>query len=129
MTKAITSHDAFVDAINILEKYTQKVTLLGGFDQLTAEEEKEYQTLAQLVADYEDTIPVFPSEPNQPFEKLILIYMMDARLTMSETAKWLNIPKNELKDILAGKKRVDKSLSQKLYDVLGLKTDMLLQNA
>ncbi len=129
MIKSINSHDEFVAAMNILEKYSQKVTLLGNFDKFTTEEEDEYDTLAHLVADYEDSIPVFPPEPNMPFEKLILIFMMAERWTIAETANRLDISVSELTEVLAGKKNVDTHLAQKLEDVLGLKSDIKLQTA
>ena len=129
MIKSINSHDEFVAAMNILEKYSQKVTLLGSFDKFTAEEEDEYDTLAYWVADYEDSIPVFPPEPNMPFEKLILIFMMAKRWTVAESAHHLDISVTELTEVLAGKKSVATHLAQKLESVLGLKSDMNLQTA
>lgn len=129
MTKSINTHDEFVDAMNILETYSRKVTLLGGFDKLTLEEENEYDTLAHLVADYEDSIPVFPPDPNMTFGKLALIYMMHRRFKMAETAHYLDISIPHLSEILADKCVVDSHLAQKMYHVLGFKPDYLLQAA
>ncbi len=129
MIKSVNTHDEFVDAMNILEMYSRKVTLLGGFDKFTPEEDNEYDTLAHLVSDYEDSIPVFPPDPNMTYEKLILIYMMHKRYKMAETANRLGIFESELLEILAGKRHIDYQMSQKLYDVLGVKSDYLLQAA
>ena len=125
MKNSIHSHDEFVDAMNILHYYSSK----GGFDKLTTEESDEYDTLAYAVADYEDSIPVFPPEPNQSFEKTILIYMMDVRWKVAETAFRLGISEFKLTEILAGKCPIDNPLSQKLHDVLGMKVDNFLQAA
>ena len=129
MIKYINTHDEFVDAMNILEMYSRKVTLLGGFDKFTPEEENEYDTLAHLVADYEDSIPVFPPAPNMTFGKLVLIYMMHKRFKIAETAHQLGISVSHLSEILADKCAIDNHLTKKLYDVLGVKPDYLLQAA
>ncbi len=125
MKNSINTHDEFVDAMNILHYYSSK----GGFDKLTTEESNEYDNLAYLVADYEDSIPVFPPEPNQSFEKTLLIYMMDARWKMAETAFHLGISESKLTEILAGKCPIDNHLAQKLNEVLGMKMNILLQVA
>jgi antitoxin component HigA of HigAB toxin-antitoxin module len=125
MKKSINYHDEFVDAMNILHYYSSK----GGFDKLTVEESDEYDTLAYAVADYEDSIPVFPPEPNQSFEKTILIYMMGKRWKIAETAFRLGISESKLNEVLAGKYQIDNILAEKLHDVLGIKTDVLLQTA
>jgi hypothetical protein len=129
MIKSINTHDEFVDAMNILEMYSRKVTLLGGFDKFTAEEENEYDTLAHLVAAYEDTIPVFPPEPNQSFEKTMLINMMDFKWKVAETAEKLGISESELSEILAGKCIIDNTLRNKIIYTLDMHFPERLQAA
>lgn len=129
MIKSINTHDEFVDAMNILEMYSRKVTLLGGFDKFTPEEENEYDTLAHLVAAYEDTIPVFPPEPNQSFEKTMLISMMDFKWKVAETADKLGISEADLSEILAGKRIIDNTLQKKIELTLDMIPDKRLQAA
>ena len=120
MKKSINSHDEYVDAMIILENYSKKVTLLGSFDKFTPEEEDEYDTLAYAAADYEDSIPVFPPEPNQSFAKTVLIHMMDIKWKMAETAKNLGISETELSEILAGKRHISSHLNEKIHRVLDI---------
>ena len=120
MEKIISFHDEYVDAMIILENYSKKVTLLGGFDKFTPEEEDEYDTLSYAVADYEDSIPVFPPEPNQSFAKTVLIHMMDFKWKMAETAKNIGISEIELSEILAGKRNISSHLNEKIHRVLDI---------
>lgn len=129
MIEYINSHDDFVDAMYILEKLSQKVTLLGGFDKLSVEEDDEYGRLAHLVAEYEDSIPVFPPEPNISFEKLILIHMMDFKWKVAETAANLAISETELVEILAGKRPIDSVLRKKIHHVLDITPQKQLETA
>ena len=120
MKKIINSHDEFVDVINILENYAKKVTLLGSFDKFTPEEDEEYDTLAYAVADYEDSLNFFPSPSNLPFEKTILVHMMNRRMKVGETAARLGISEIELSEILAGKRHISSHLNEKIHRVLGI---------
>jgi antitoxin component HigA of HigAB toxin-antitoxin module len=129
MIKSITTHDQFIDAMNIIDKYSEKMTAHGSFKALSSFENAEYGRLAILIEAYEDSIPVFPPEPNQSPEKTILIYMMHKRLKIAETALRLGVSDATMAEILAGKYPIDNHLSQKLYDVLGVKSEYLLQAA
>ena len=120
MKKIINSHDEFVDVINILENYAKKVTLLGSFDKFTPEEDEEYDTLAYAVADYEDSLNFFPSPSNLPFEKTILVHMMNRRMKVGETAARLGISEIELSEILAGKRHISSHLNEKIHRVLDI---------
>ena len=129
MKKIINFHDEYVDAMIILENYLKKVTLLGSFDKFTPEEENEYDTLAYAAAEYEDTIPVFPPEPHQSFEKTILIHMMDFKWKMAETATNLGISETELSEILSGKRHIDRHLKEKIHHVLDIVPQKQLETA
>ena len=120
MIERIISHDDFVDAMHEIEKISQKMTLLGSFDKLSAKENAEYGRLANLLADYEDSIPVFPPEPDMSFGKLMLIHMMDFKWKMAETAKNIGISEIELSEILAGKRHISSHLNEKIHRVLDI---------
>ena len=120
MIKIINSHDVFIDAMNILENHSKKATLLGGFDKLSPEEDEEYDCLSLLVSNYEDSIPVFPPEPDMSFGKLMLIHMMDSKWKMAETAKNIGISETELSEILAGKRHISSHLNEKIHHVLDI---------
>ena len=120
MIKTIHSHDDFVDIMHILDKISDKVTLLGSFDKLSKEESDEYGCLARLASDYEDSIPVFPPDSNMSFEKLMLVHMMDFKWKVAETAENLDISENELSEILAGKRPINNHLSQKIHLILDI---------
>ena len=120
MKKIINSHDEFVDVINILENYAKKVTLLGSFDKFMPEEDEEYDTLAYAVADYEDSLDFFPPPSNLPFEKIILVHMMNRRMKVGETAARLGISETELSEILAGKRHISSHLNEKIHRVLDI---------
>ena len=120
MIERIISHDDFVDAMHEIEKISQKMTLLGSFDKLSAKENAEYGRLANLLADYEDSIPVFPPEPDMSFGKLMLIHMMDFKWKMAETAHNLSITETELSEILAGKRHISSHLNEKIHRVLDI---------
>ena len=129
MIERIISHDDFVDAMHEIEKISQKMTLLGSFDKLSAKENAEYGRLANLLADYEDSIPVFPPEPDMSFGKLMLIHMMDFKWKMAETAQNLGISETELSEILAGKRHINKHLNEKIHRVLDITPQKMLVTA
>ena len=120
MIKHINSHDDYVDAMLIVEEISKRGDILGGFDKLPVEENIEYGRLAHLLADYEDSIPVFPPEPNQSFAKTVLIHMMDFKWKMAETAKNIGISETELAEILAGKRHISSHLNEKIHRVLDI---------
>ena len=129
MIERIISHDDFVDAMHEIEKISQKMTLLGSFDKLSAKENAEYGRLANLLADYEDSIPVFPPEPDMSFGKLMLIHMMDFKWKMAETAQNLGISETELSEILAGKRHINKHLNEKIHRILDITQQKTLVTA
>ena len=129
MINSINSHDDFVDAMKSIEKISQKMTLLGSFDKLSVKENDEYGRLAHLLADYEDSIPVFPPEPNMSFGKLMLIHMMDFKWKMAETATNLGISETELSEILSGKRHIDRHLNEKIHHVLDIVPQKQLETA
>ena len=129
MIEHINSHDDFVDAMIIIETISRKATVLGSFEKLSDEENREYGRLAYLIADYEDSIPVFPPEPNQSFAKTVLIHMMDFKWKMAETAKNIGISEIELSEILAGKRYISSHLNEKIHRVLDITPQKTLVTA
>ena len=129
MIEKITTHDDYVDAMNRIEKYLQKVTQLGGFATLSEAEAEELEKLSALAEQYEDAIPVFPIRSPQTLPEMLRLKMMQLNVKQKVMAKMLHISESKLSDVLTGKRRVDIDLAKKLYEILKIEAEFILQAA
>ena len=129
MIEKITTHDDYVDVINRIEKHLQKVTQLGGFATLSEAEAEELATLSVLAEQYENAIPVFPIRPPQTLPEMLRLKMMQLNVKQKVMAKMLHISESKLSDVLTGKRRVDIDLAKKLYEILKIEAEFILQAA
>lgn len=129
MIEKIRTHDDYVDVMNRVEKYLQKVTQSGGFAALSEAEAEELKTLSVLAEQYEDAIPVFPIRPPQTLPEMLRLKMMQLNIKQKNMAKMLNISESKLSDVLASKRRIDIDLAKKLYEILKIEAEFILQAA
>ena len=129
MIEKITTHDDYVDTMNRIEKHLQKVTQLGGFATLSEAEAEELATLSVVAEQYENAIPVFPIRPPQTLPEMLRLKMMQLNVKQKVMAKMLHVSESKLSDVLASKRRVDIDLAKKLYEILKIEAEFILQAA
>ena len=121
--------DQYIDTMNLVEGLIQKATKQGGISTLSENEEEELNNLSLLVAEYEDSIPVFPIKKPQSIPDMVKIKMMQLNVKQKEMAKLLNIPESKLSEVLSGKRRVNIDLAKKLHQILKIDANFILQTA
>jgi HTH-type transcriptional regulator/antitoxin HigA len=129
MTTKIENHDQYISVMAEIEKYIQKATQQGGFEQLQAEESSRLKELSLMAEAFEDTVPLMPIRKPRSIAEMLKIKMMQMNLKQKDMAKLLNIAESKLSDILTEKRRIDIDLAIKLYKVLKIEAEFLLETA
>lgn len=93
------------------------------------EEADELARLSVLAETYEDAIPVFPINPPQSLEQIIRLKMMQMNIKQKEMSKMLDITESHLSEILSKKRRVNIDVAKKLWSVLKIEADVILDMA
>ncbi len=104
-------------------------------DQLIAEgfqgnpdKEAEFAALSQAIEAYEDSLGLMPLQP-QTLAGMIELKRFERHLKQKELAEQLGITATRLNEVLNGKRKVNMDLAKRLYKVLGIKAEFILEHA
>lgn len=123
--KKIQSKAEYQMVMNQIEFLLQKATENGGFEALTANENKiltEYSLSAEA---YEDSIPVMPLQIAKSLQEAIRIQMAILNYNQKETAALLELTPAYLNEILKGKKVPSLKTASKLYQKLHIPAELI----
>lgn len=127
MILKIETHDQYIDVMNEIEKYLQKATHQGGFEAFEKQDADELQRLSIMAESYEDNIPLMPIRKPRSIVEVLRVKMMQMNLKQKDMAKLLEISESKLSDLMAGKRRIDIDMAKKLYQILKIEADFILQ--
>ena len=119
------SKEAFIKAENKMEQLLTKITESGGFDMLTAKEEKQLTTYTEIVRAYESeniTIPM-PST----ISGLLQLKMFENQLKQKDLAKLLHTSNTQLSEIMHEKRKPTIKFLKSMNQKLGVDGNLLLQ--
>jgi HTH-type transcriptional regulator/antitoxin HigA len=112
-----------------IELYLQKSTQQGGFHTLPAEERRELQLLSLAAEAWEDGVPFMPIRQPQSIIEMIELTMYERKLKQQELAALLDISPTRLSEVLKGKRKVNMDLAKRLYSVLHISPQFILEHA
>jgi HTH-type transcriptional regulator/antitoxin HigA len=104
-----------------------EVIMLKGSQNLTATEAVELKELSLAIQQYEEA--VYPLPKPQSLQAMLEWKMYERRLKQKDLAKLLDEPDSRISELLTGKKAMNIRLAKKLYKVLGIPADFLLEHA
>ena len=119
------SKEAFIKAESKMEQLLAKATEGGGFDMLTAKEEKQLTTYTEIVRAYESeniTIPM-PST----ISGLLQLKMFENQLKQKDLAKLLHTSNTQLSEIMHEKRKPTIKFLKSMNQKLGVDGNLLLQ--
>jgi HTH-type transcriptional regulator/antitoxin HigA len=101
--------------------------MLKGSENLTAPEAELLSILSGAIQQYEEK--VFPLPKPQSLQAMLEWKMYERRLKQKDLAKLLDEPDSRISELLTGKKSMNLKMAKKLYKVLGIPADFLLEHA
>lgn len=129
MTYKINSEDEYRQVMEKIESYLQKATKSGGFHNLASEERDNLQHLSRMVEAWEDNIPLMPIRKPQTLVEMIELKMYERKLKQKDLAALLGISPARLSEVMQGKRKVNLDLAKRLYKVLKISPDFILETA
>lgn len=119
------SKEAFEKAEQEMKGLLAIATKKGGFDNLTAKEQKVLTTLTSIVRAYEDA-HITMSMP-ETLRGLLELKMYEKRLKQKELARLLNTSDTQLSEIMHHKRKPSLSFLKALHQILGIDGNLLLR--
>lgn len=116
---------AFEQAEKEMEKLLALATKKGGFDSLTAKEQKELTAVTAIVKAYEDVHYKIPMP--ETLQGLLELKMYEKKLKQKELAKLLNTTDTQLSEIMHSKRKPTLSFLKALNQILGIDGNLLLR--
>ncbi len=116
---------AFEQAETEMEKLLALATKKGGFDNLTAKEQKELTAVTAIVKAYEDVHYKIPMP--ETLQGLLELKMYEKKLKQKELAKMLNTTDTQLSEIMHSKRKPTLSFLKALNQILGIDGNLLLR--
>lgn len=113
----------YKNTLDAIEKYLQK-----GSTRLSEEEKQELLRLSLRAEAYEQAVYPMPM-PSKTIVGMIQIKMFERQLKQKDLALILNVSETTLSEIMNGKRKINLSLAQQLYQKLNISADFILQNA
>ncbi len=101
--------------------------MLKGSQQLTATEAGQLKELSLAIQQYEEA--AYPLPKPQSLQAMLEWKMYERRLKQKDLARLLDEPDSRISELLTGKKTMNIKLAKKLYKVLGIPADFLLEHA
>lgn len=129
MIYKIKSEEEYRQVMEKVESYLQKATKSGGFHNLTAEERNELQFLSQIAEAWEDNIPLMPIRQPRTLVEMIELKMYERKLNQKELAALLEISPTRLSEVMQGKRKVNMDLAKRLFRVLKISPEFILETA
>jgi HTH-type transcriptional regulator/antitoxin HigA len=115
----------FQEAEKKMEKFLNIATTKGGFEFLTAKEQKELTAVTAIVKAYEDTHFHIPMP--ETLQGLLELKMFEKKLKQKDLAKMLNTTDTQLSEIMHSKRKPTISFLKALNQVLGIDGNLLLR--
>jgi HTH-type transcriptional regulator / antitoxin HigA len=109
--------------LDTIEMYLQK-----GSVGLSEEDKKELLRLSLVAEAYEQVVYPMPI-PSKTIVGMIQIKMFERQLKQKDLALLLNVSETTLSEIMNGKRKINLTLAQQLYQKLNISADFILQNA
>lgn len=116
---------AFEQAEKEMEKLLAIVTKKGGFDNLTAKEQKELAAVTAIVEAYENEHYKIPMP--ETLQGLLELKMYEKKLKQKELAKMLNTSDTQLSEIMHSKRKPTLSFLKALNQILEIDGNLLLR--
>ncbi len=116
---------AFEQAEKEMERLLAIATKKGGFDNLTAKEQKELTAVTATVQAYEDVHYKVPMPDT--LQGLLELKMYEKKLKQKELAKMLNTTDTQLSEIMHNKRKPTLSFLKALNQILGIDGNLLLR--
>lgn len=124
MKKEILKKD-FVVAENKMNEILSIATGKGGFNQLTAEQNKFLEKYTKIVKDYEAVHHTMPMP--ETIEGLIALKMFEKKLKQKDLAKLLEVTDTKLSEILHHKRKPSLPFLKAMHQKLGIDGNLLLR--
>lgn len=112
-----------------IESYLQKATKSGGFHTLAREERDGLQHLSRIAEAWEDNIPLMPIRQPQTLVEMIQLKMYERKLKQKDLAALLEISPARLSEVMQGKRKVNLDLAKRLFKVLKISPEFILETA
>ena len=129
MIKEIQNLDDYIEIMNKIEFFIQKATKNGGVDTLPPEEFDALNDLSLIANAYEKNVRNTFLSPPKTISDALKIKMMQLRLKQKDMANLLGIAESRLSEVLSGKRKVNMELAKKLYRILKIEAEFILQTA
>jgi HTH-type transcriptional regulator / antitoxin HigA len=107
---------------------TIETYLVKGSHQLSGEEKQELLRLSLRAEAFEQAVYPMPM-PSKSIVGMIQIKMFERQLKQKDLALLLNVSETTLSEIMNGKRKINLTLAQQLYQKLQIPADFILQNA
>lgn len=129
MTYKINSEEEYRQVMEKIETYLQKATKSGGFYTLASEERDNLQHLSRMAEAWEDDIPLMPIRQPQTLVEMIELKMYERKLKQKDLAALLEISPTRLSEVMQGKRKVNLDLAKRLFKVLNISPEFILETA
>lgn len=129
MTYKIKTEDEYQQVMEKVEAYLQRATKSGGFHTLTREERDDLQYLSRMAEAWEDDIPLMPVRQPQTLVEMIELKMYERKLNQKDLAALLDISPSRMSEVMQGKRKVNLDLAKRLYKVLQISPEFILETA
>lgn len=129
MTYNIKSPEEYQQVMEKIESYLQQSTKNGGFHTLVPEERNELEQLSRLAEAWEDNIPLMPIRQPQTLVEMIELKMYERKLKQKDLATLLEISPTRLSEVMQGKRKVNMDLAKRLFRVLKISPEFILETA
>lgn len=125
--KNIITKAAFEQAEKEMDTLLGMATKKGGFDKLTAKEQKQLDSVTAIVKAYEDAHFSMPMP--ETLQGLLELKMYENKLKQKDLAKLLHTSDTQLSEIMHQKRKPTLSFLKMLHQVLGIDGNLLLKLA
>ncbi len=129
MTYKINSEEEYRQVMEKIETYLQKATKSGGFHTLAPEDRDNLQHLSLMAEAWEDNIPLMPIRQPQTLVEMIELKMYERKLKQKDLAALLEISPTRLSEVMQGKRKVNLDLAKRLFKVLNISPEFILETA
>lgn len=129
MLYQIKSDEEYRQVMETVEAYLRKATKNGGFHTLAPDEKNELQHLSRLAEAWEDGIPLMPIRQPQTLVEMIQLKMYERKLKQKDLAALLEISPARLSEVMQGKRKVNMDLAKRLFKVLNISPEFILEAA
>jgi HTH-type transcriptional regulator/antitoxin HigA len=129
MIYKINSEEEYQQVMESIGVYLQQATTAGGFHALAPEDRDKLQHLSRIAEAWEDGIPLMPIRQPQTLVEMIELKMYEGKLKQKDLAALLEISPTRLSEVLQGKRKVNLDLAKKLYKILKISPEFILETA